>query len=119
MYSAVLVIHSWLRWTALLFGATATFNAFRDRADTDQRPRGLRWDWMFMLALDLEVLCGLLLYLGLSPYTSEAMRNIGLALRNPGLRFARDRGRWAFSCHSTSARRLRLCRGTHVRDSLC
>ena len=85
MYSAVLLVHSWLRWAALVFGATATFNAFRRRADTDERPRGQRWDWAFMLAVDLEVLCGLLLYFGLSPYTSEAMSHIGLALRNPGL----------------------------------
>ena len=84
------MIHSWLRWAALLFGAAATFNAFQRREDTDERPRGQRWDWVFMLALDLEVLCGLLLYFGLSPFTSEAMSNVGLALRDPTLRF------WAF-----------------------
>jgi hypothetical protein len=48
-----------------------------------------------MLAVDLEVLCGLLLYFGLSPSTSAAMSNIGLALRNPGLRF------WAFTHAAT------------------
>jgi len=95
VYLAVLTVHSWLRWAALLFGATATLNAFRRRADTDERPRGQRWDWVFMLAIDLEVLCGLLLYFGLSPYTSEAMSNIGLALRDPGLRF------WAFTHAAT------------------
>src|SRR5262245_27192438 len=65
VYSVVLTIHSWLRWAALLFGAIATFNAFRRRAEVDDRPRGQRWDWVFMLAIDLEVLCGLLLYFGL------------------------------------------------------
>jgi hypothetical protein len=40
-----------------------------------------------MLALDLQVLFGLLLYFGLSPVTREAMNNVGLALRDPGLRF--------------------------------
>ena len=87
MYPAVLTIHSWLRWAALLFGMAATFNAFRHRADTADRPRGQRWDWAFMLALDLQVLFGLLLYFGLSPYTREAMNNIGMALRDPDLRF--------------------------------
>jgi hypothetical protein len=95
VYPAVLMIHSWLRWAALLFGTTATVNAFRLRADAREGPRGQRWDWVFMLALDLEVLCGLLLYFGLSPYTAEAMSNIGLALRNPGLRF------WAFTHAAT------------------
>ena len=44
MYPTVLTIHSWLRWVALLFGVAATVNAFRHRADTAERPRGLRWD---------------------------------------------------------------------------
>jgi uncharacterized membrane protein HdeD (DUF308 family) len=85
------MIHSWLRWAALLLGAIATVNAFRDRAATSEHPRGQRWDWGFMLALDLQVLFGLLLYFGLSPFTREAMSNVGLALRNPALRF------WAFT----------------------
>jgi hypothetical protein len=76
-------------------GAAATFNAFRDRADTSERPRGLRWDWTLMLALDLQVLCGLLLYFGLSPFTSAAMSNMGLAFRDPALRF------WAFTHAAT------------------
>jgi hypothetical protein len=91
VYPAVLTIHSWLRWAALLLGAAATLNAFRHRADTTERPQGQRWDWAFMLALDLQVLFGLLLYFGLSPFTHEAMGNIGMALRDPGLRF------WAFT----------------------
>jgi len=85
------MIHSWLRWAALLLGAAAAFNAFRDRADAAERPRGQRWDWAFMLALDLQVLCGLLLYFGLSPFTSAAMGNMGMALHDPALRF------WAFT----------------------
>ncbi|MBZ5559789.1 MAG: hypothetical protein LAO77_21180 [Acidobacteriia bacterium] len=87
MYPAVLTIHSWLRWVALLLGAAATLNAFRHRADTSERPRGRWWDTFFMLALDLQVLFGLLLYLGLSPFTREAMNNVGAALRDPALRF--------------------------------
>ncbi len=87
MYPAVLTIHSWLRWAALLLGAAATFNAFRHRADTSDPPRGRRWDTFFMLALDLQVLFGVLLYFGLSPFTREAMNNIGAVLRDPALRF--------------------------------
>lgn len=97
MYPAVLTIHSWLRWAALLLGAIATFNAFRHRADTGERPRGQRWDWAFMLAVDLQVLCGLMLYFGLSPFTSAAMSNMGAALRDPGLRF------WVFTHAATMA----------------
>jgi hypothetical protein len=87
VYSIVLTIHSWLRWAALLLGVTATFNAFRDRAGTAERPRGQRWDWLLMLTLDLQVLFGLLLYFGLSPFTREAMNHLGMAMREPALRF--------------------------------
>ena len=87
MYPTVLAIHSWLRWAALLFGVTATANAFRDRHDTAVRPRGLRWDWCFMLALDLQALFGLLLYFGFSPFTRDAIANLGMAIRYPDVRF--------------------------------
>jgi hypothetical protein len=87
VYPTVLAIHSWLRWAALLLGVTATFNAFLRRADTAERPRGQRWDSFFMLALDLQALLGLLLYFGFSPFTREAISNMGMALRDPGLRF--------------------------------
>ena len=91
MYPAVLTIRSWSRWATLVLGAATTFNAFRDRADTSERPRGQRWDWGFMLALDLQVLFGLLLFFRLSPSTREAISNVGIALRDPALRF------WAFT----------------------
>jgi len=87
VYPAVLTIHSWLRWVALLLGVAATFNAFRHRADPADPPRGRRWDTFFMLALDLQVLFGVLLYFGLSPFTREAMNNVEAALRDPALRF--------------------------------
>ncbi|HKB09748.1 MAG TPA: hypothetical protein VKD69_03800 [Vicinamibacterales bacterium] len=87
MYPTVLTIHSWLRWAALLSGVGATFDAFRHRADTGSRARGQRWDWFFMLALDLQAVLGLLLYFGYSPFTREAIANVMMAVRDPGLRF--------------------------------
>jgi hypothetical protein len=87
MYSGVLTIHSWLRWAALLLGIAATLNAYRHREDTSEKPRGRWWDTFFQLTLDLQILFGLLLYLGLSPFAKEAMNHVGLALRDPALRF--------------------------------
>ena len=40
-----------------------------------------------MLAVDLQVFFGLVLYFGLSPFTKEAMANVSLAMGNPALRF--------------------------------
>jgi hypothetical protein len=43
-----------------------------------------------MMALDIQVLFGLLLYFGLSPFTKRALTDMGAAMRDSGLRF------WAF-----------------------
>ncbi len=86
-YAVVLTIHSWLRWAALLFGAAATASAFRFRHDATLPPRGKRWDSLFMLAVDLQALFGLLLYFGLSPFTRDALNDLATAMHDPRLRF--------------------------------
>jgi hypothetical protein len=45
------------------------------------------WGLVLMMALDIQMLLGLLLYLVLSPFTAEAMRDFGAAMRNAPLRF--------------------------------
>ena len=40
-----------------------------------------------MIALDVQMLLGLLLYGVLSPYTAAAMKDFGAAMRDPVLRF--------------------------------
>ena len=87
MYSTVLTIHSWLRWAAVLLAIAATLNALREDRDLSQRPPGAKIDSVFMAVVDLQVLLGLLLYFGLSPFTSEAFADLGAAMRNSGLRF--------------------------------
>lgn len=88
MYLTVLTLHSWNRWLALILGAAATFNAFRQApAVIDGRPRGSKWDTFFMAAVDLQVLFGLLLYFGLSPFSTEAMNDLSSAMQSSTLRF--------------------------------
>lgn len=87
MYALVLTIHSWLRWATLLVGVGASVNALCDSLQPSERPPGARWDTFFMLAVDFQVLFGLVLYFGLSPFTKEAMEDFGSALRDPALRF--------------------------------
>jgi hypothetical protein len=84
MYTIVLFIHSWVRWASLVAGVAATLTAIADRGD-GSRPE--RWGLIFMTTLDLQMLLGLLLYLVLSPFTTEAMRDFGAAMQNPQLRF--------------------------------
>lgn len=90
MYTAFLTIHSWLRWATLLLAIGATLNAFRDDRSIVNRPFDRHWDTFLMMALDIQVLFGLLLYFGLSPFTQRALANMSAAMRDSGLRF------WAF-----------------------
>jgi hypothetical protein len=90
VYTPVLFIHSWLRWATLLLAIAATVNAFRRDTDLSQRMPGRQWDTLFMMALDVQVLFGLLLYLRLSPFPRQAFANMSAAMGNSSLRF------WAF-----------------------
>jgi hypothetical protein len=88
VYSAVLLLHSNLRWAVLLFGILAVARAIT--ASGGGRAWGSlddafgRW---FVIMLDVQFVLGLLLYVGLSPFTQEAFADFGAAMRNAGLRF--------------------------------
>ena len=69
MYSIVLILHSWLRWFAILAGVGATFAAFTPGTDRSEKA-GL----LFMIAVDLQMLLGVLLYGFLSPNTITMLR---------------------------------------------
>ena len=86
MYTAVLVLHSWIRWIALIAGFGATLAAAND-SHLKANSRADRWGLILMMALDIQMLLGLLLYLVLSPFTVVARDNFGAAMRNPQLRF--------------------------------
>ena len=87
MYTVVLTIHSWMRWLTLILAAAATLNASRSPIEGVKTLPGRWWDTFLMLAVDLQVFFGLVLYFGLSPFTKEAMANVSLAMANPALRF--------------------------------
>jgi hypothetical protein len=86
MYSTVLLIHSWLRWFALVTTIGTAFAAARNQVAAPTSTAD-RWAAMAMMALDLQMLLGLVLYLALSPFTAEAMKNFSAAMVNPQLRF--------------------------------
>jgi len=87
VYSTVLLIHSWLRWITLLLACAATINASRPAAASPAPLRGRWWDTFFMLAVDVQVVFGLVLYFGLSPFTTRAMENFSAAMQNTPMRF--------------------------------
>jgi hypothetical protein len=84
MYTFVLALHSWLRWLALIAGVVATYSVLSDQKGSG---RADVWGLVLMISLDVQLLLGVLLYGALSPFTAEAMRDFGAAMKNPGLRF--------------------------------
>jgi heme A synthase len=86
MYTTVLTIHSWARWLALIAAVGATFAAVRGKV---QGPDSLadRWGLFAMMAVDIQMLLGLILYLVVSPNMQEIRAHFGEAMKNAQLRF--------------------------------
>jgi hypothetical protein len=88
MYSAFLLVHSLLRWVVLAVGlvviarAIAGLTGRRNWLPGDAA--GIRW---FNIALDVQFLIGLLLYVWLSPFIRDAWADMAATMRNAPLRF--------------------------------
>jgi hypothetical protein len=86
MYTTVLILHSWIRWIALVAVIGALFATVRGKVEGSQSVAD-RWGLIAMMALDIQLLLGLLLYLVVSPNMAEIRAHFGEAMRNPQLRF--------------------------------
>lgn len=88
MHGFVLVFHSWFRWVVLATAVVVVVRAITGwrsgRPWTLADDRAGLW---FGIALDVQVLVGLLLYFGLSPITRAAMSDVGAAMSNSALRY--------------------------------
>ena len=87
MYQSLLLLHSWSRWFVLIFGLIAVYRAYVGW--TSRRPflgadNGLGAS--FSGFMWLQVLIGLGLYFGLSPWGLNAMKQAG-AMKDPTKRF--------------------------------
>ena len=87
MYQTLLILHSWSRWLVLVFGLIAIYRAYVGysgrrpftRADNGMGASFSGFMW-------LQVIIGLGLYFGLSPYGLNAMKQAG-AMKDPTTRF--------------------------------
>ena len=82
MYSIVLLLHSWIRWVALVGAVGTTLGALMRRERTAEG-----WSLVAMIGLDLQLLLGVLLYLVVSPNMAEIRAHFGEAMQNGQLRF--------------------------------
>jgi hypothetical protein len=88
MYSLVLMLHSWLRWLVVLAAVAVVVRAAIGlRARKLWGPADDRGMLFLTIAFDIQVLLGLVLYVGLSPVIGLAFQNLGAAMRNGAIRF--------------------------------
>lgn len=88
MYSFVLSAHSWIRWAVILAGTFAILRGITGWQNRRPWTAGdARAGLLFTIALDVQVVLGLLLYFVYSPYTALAMDDFGNAMRSSDLRF--------------------------------
>ena len=86
MYTTVLTLHSWIRWIALVAGVGVTLAAVRGKVQGESSIAD-RWAMVAMMALDIQMLIGLILYLGLSPNMQEILNNFAQSMRRADTRF--------------------------------
>jgi hypothetical protein len=87
MYQVLLFLHSWLRWFVLGAGVLAVFRAYAGwsgRRPFTKGDNGI--SAAFSGFMWLQVIVGLGLYFGLSPYGLKAMKVAG-AMKDPTTRF--------------------------------
>lgn len=87
MYELVLTLHSWIRWVAIIAGIIATFSVMTSTPRSAAADRSATWGLILMIALDLQLVLGLLLYFALSPTTQAIFADFGGAMRDPVARF--------------------------------
>lgn len=87
MHELALSVHSLLRWVVILLGVwavVASAGAARRRSWTPDEARpGL----LFTMALDIQFVVGLLIYLVLSPLTRAALLDMAATMGNSSARF--------------------------------
>lgn len=88
MYTAFLIIHSYVRWLVLVAGLIAVVRAISGM--TGRRPwqpadeAAGRW---FVSSLDAQATLGIIIYLFLSPFTISGWGDMAETMRNGPLRF--------------------------------
>lgn len=86
MYTTVLALHSWIRWIALVAGVGATLAVLRNSAQSSDSVAD-RWGMALMMALDIQMLLGLVLYLAIGPNMQEILNHFGDSMKDPASRF--------------------------------
>lgn len=88
MYPITLAFHNLVRWVALILGILAAARAFSGWfGDRPWSERDRKFGAYFGIAMDIQLLLGLLLYFVFSPLTRTALANMNTAMSSADLRF--------------------------------
>ncbi len=88
LYPQLLAFHGLFRWIVLAAALVAIFVSFSGWGGTKPAGTNLRrFSIIFVIAMDLELLVGLLLFFGASPITRAALTNLGEAMKQQESRF--------------------------------
>ena len=87
-YPYLLAFHGLLRWVVLAAAVAAIFVAISGwKGAKPVSGMLLRFGIVFVAAMDLEFLLGLILYFGASPVTKMAFQNMAVAMKDHEMRF--------------------------------
>ena len=88
MYTALLVTHSWLRWVVIVLGLLAVFRAIAGRSSHRAwSAADAKVGRFYAIALDVQVLVGLIIYLFASPLLEAARADMAASMGNSATRF--------------------------------
>jgi hypothetical protein len=87
-YAYLLAFHSWVRWIVLVGAVLAVAASIRGWSSrTALASPWNRFSTLFVAAMDLQFLIGLILYLAVSPLTRAAFANMAAAMKDHEQRF--------------------------------
>jgi len=88
MYPVLLGLHNLVRWVVIIVGLWAVVRAWRGWLKRSVwNAADVRATRLFVSALDLQLLLGILLYAIFSPLTRRAFHDVGAAMRDAPVRY--------------------------------
>lgn len=88
MYPVVITVHNLLRWVILILGLWTLTRAVQGwSGKMDYRELDRRAGTLYTIALDIQLLVGLLLFFAASPLTKSALQDFSSAMESDTIRF--------------------------------
>lgn len=88
MYTATLGLHNLVRWLVIVVGLYATIIFWRGWLQGGSwSARESRASRLFVTALDIQFLVGVVMYVFVSPLTRKAFSDVGAAMGDPSVRY--------------------------------